>query len=301
MKSVLLLSLLSCIFLVHGWNPVTNSCGNHTDGYYDCRFLTTASYEPPSTAATSWSFGDDDFNSPMVALNFEPAPYNFSQEALVFFDTDFTIRNYQTGYAAWSAGLGSVEARTGSVKSFEMKGNTTTTRRAIFTWFNFFNSYMGNYSYTVQIKLFQNGNVELHFKNFSVSGSQSALVGLEYRNSDGSIYHGNFPIYFQTSVNLNNVAYGFYIGQSCGSDCLVSAPFPPSNLQLPPAQFCALTDLPPWDSSIGYFCKSTASFFMCYTGDMTIYSFVLSCAPGTTCKCDPGVECSDNGMVAPCT
>jgi len=292
-------SLISVFFVVftmnwvEGFSPLTNEC--EFDGFYTCQQSTSADYEVPSSSATNWHFGDTGFNSPQISLPFTLQAFNFTTGGSVFFDSDLTVRLYEP-YVALAAGMSSVIVpTTGSVKSFEILGNDTITRRAVFTWASFVNSNLLGSNFSVQIKIFQSGNIEYHYKNMSVGPSDSILVGLEYSDSNGN-YRGDFPVYLQSSLTLTNVAYGFMIAPACGDACV---PRPPIVIQhLTPAQFCALQTWNP--TYLGYFCQSTTSFYLCFAGDLTIYSLAMACAGGTQCSCPTGVECSQDNTVSPC-
>jgi len=279
--------------VAYGWNPLTNLCEN--DGVYNCQFATLADFEVPSSAASTWSYGNANFNSPQITLPYNVLSFNHTGTSVAFFDSDFSVRFYAP-YAAFTAAMSAVILpNSGSAKYFEILGNDTLTKRAVFTWANFININMPGSNFTAQMKIFQNGNIEYHYINVSVGSSDTLLVGLEYHGIDGT-YKGDFPIYLQNSVTLTNVAYSFLVTTACGDACIPKPPVIISHLS--PADFCALQT---WDPTlIGYFCRTTSSFFLCFSGDLTIYSMSLGCPAGTTCSCATGVECSDHNLVSPC-
>jgi len=107
---------------------------------------------------------------------------------------------------------------------------------------------------------------------------------------------GVFP-YYSAGKGVSQVKIQFNIG----SNVIVPPPSTPiSRPVLAPADFCSTATIPSEDS-IGYFCRDTSSFYMCFEGPWLSSSVVQSCGAGTECRCASGVECSDGNTVSPCS
>jgi len=67
-----------------------------------------------------------------------------------------------------------------------------------------------------------------------------------------------------------------------------------------PQQYCSELDVPA--DGIGYYCANNGnSFYECLSGAFASQSNEQPCPPGTLCQCEAGEECSDGGLVSPCT
>eukprot|EP01114_Cavostelium_apophysatum_P021585 TRINITY_DN7578_c0_g2_i1.p1 TRINITY_DN7578_c0_g2~~TRINITY_DN7578_c0_g2_i1.p1 ORF type:complete len:735 (-),score=109.60 TRINITY_DN7578_c0_g2_i1:129-2333(-) len=57
-----------------------------------------------------------------------------------------------------------------------------------------------------------------------------------------------------------------------------------------------------YSGSSGYICNGNGSgFYYCLSGPFAPQSAHFACPAGTSCRCAPGVECSNGGTVSPCT
>jgi len=101
-------------------------------------------------------------------------------------------------------------------------------------------------------------------------------------------YYCDFYKASYSSINFDNIVdLTFYFTPACSAEA-----------------FCSQVE---FSGEIGYFCnnngfeESSTQFYECLAGAFESQSNLQTCPPGTACFCDLYEECSDGGLVSPCT